>query len=486
QSSSLYGNLVVTRISSQINFFENGVPLFTTENTQQNEEVVHYAMAQRSSPKRVLLVSGGVSGVLNEILKYGVGMVDYVELDPLLLDLGRRYSPNSGIESTLVHSYSIDGRMFIKEKAAGGVGYDVVILNVPDPGNLQTSRFYSIESFREIKKILGDDGVLSLSMSSSENYLNPETKKLNSCIYNTLGEVFKNVVVIPGGRNYFIASDGNLTYNIVGAIEERGVNTSYVNRYYLSGMLTDERVKYTLDSLTGEKDVKVNQDFRPASYYYYLQYWTDHFRINLSHVILLLLVLFLALLIKLRPITLSMFTVGFAGASLEIVLIMAFQVLYGYAYYKIGAIVTAFMFGLFIGAVYATKKLAGLQKADLSKIVSCVALYSIILPSALHGLSSLSGWMSSISNQLFFPLATVVLGFMVGLLFPLANKMQKPESTQEAMGLLYSLDLFGAFFGSLLTSIFLIPVYGIINVSLAVGLINLAVWLRLQVAGKND
>ena len=90
---SPYGSLVTTEAAGQLNFIENGTPLFSTQNTEQIEESVHFAMTQRPRAKRVLLISGGVSGTAREILKYPVEAVDYVELDPLILDVARRYLP---------------------------------------------------------------------------------------------------------------------------------------------------------------------------------------------------------------------------------------------------------------------------------------------------------------------------------------------------------------------------------------------------------
>ncbi len=78
QETSLYGNLVVTRTQEQLNFFENGVPLFTTENTIVNEETIHYPMLQHEKPRDVLLVGGAVAGTPNELLKYDIDKIDYV------------------------------------------------------------------------------------------------------------------------------------------------------------------------------------------------------------------------------------------------------------------------------------------------------------------------------------------------------------------------------------------------------------------------
>jgi spermidine synthase len=70
RANSPYGRLVVTEDSGQLTFFENGVPVITTHAIEQVEETVHYAMIQRPDARKVLLVSGGVTGTAREILRY--------------------------------------------------------------------------------------------------------------------------------------------------------------------------------------------------------------------------------------------------------------------------------------------------------------------------------------------------------------------------------------------------------------------------------
>ena len=70
RGNSPYGRLVVTAGAGQFNFIENGLPLMATHNVEQIEETVHYAMAQRPTARRVLLIGGGVAGTAREILKY--------------------------------------------------------------------------------------------------------------------------------------------------------------------------------------------------------------------------------------------------------------------------------------------------------------------------------------------------------------------------------------------------------------------------------
>ena len=75
RANSPYGRLVVTADAGQLTFFENGVPVISTQNVEHVEETVHYAMIQRPDARKVLVISGGVTGTAREILRYGVKQV---------------------------------------------------------------------------------------------------------------------------------------------------------------------------------------------------------------------------------------------------------------------------------------------------------------------------------------------------------------------------------------------------------------------------
>jgi len=61
---------------------------------------------------------------------------------------------------------------------------------------------------------------------------------------------------------------------------------------------------------------------------------------------------------------------------------------------------------------------------------------------------------------------------MVGMEFPLASKLHFKSISSTAASL-YNSDLIGACIGALLVSALLIPLIGIINVCLLVGLLNI-------------
>jgi len=106
-----YGNLAVTKSAEQLNIYDNGKLLFSTDNQIANEEAVHFAMAQHPDPRNILLISGGISGITNEILKYDVEHIDYVEINPLIFTIGKKYT--SSLEDIHIHTIRQDARMFI-------------------------------------------------------------------------------------------------------------------------------------------------------------------------------------------------------------------------------------------------------------------------------------------------------------------------------------------------------------------------------------
>jgi len=76
----------------------------------------------------------------------------------------------------------------------------------------------------------------------------------------------------------------------------------------------------------------------------------SQFNIGFGVLQALFLILLGAYLVRLRGAALILFASGFAASALELVLLLAFQVLCGSVYHQLGIIVTVFMAGLAIGA----------------------------------------------------------------------------------------------------------------------------------------
>jgi spermidine synthase len=458
RGNSPYGSLVVTKSANQHNFIQNGLPLFSTHNIINAEESVHYAMAQRPGARRVLLISGGVAGSAGEILKYLHARVDYVELDPLILEFSGQYL-SAGLEDTRIRTFNTDGRMFVRQ-AAGE--YDVIIVNVPDPSTSQLNRFYTAEFFGEVKRALTPRGVLCISLGQYRNYLSKELARLIGTAHRTLAEVFSESLIVPAGRTFLLASNGELTMGIAERIEASGVNNQYVNAHYLTGILTTDRIADVRRAVS--PDAAVNRDLHPVGYYYHLQYWLSRFKYQTGAMEAVLLILLVVYVIRLRAVPLAIFTTGFSVASLEIVLLLGFQILQGSLYHNIGLIVTMFMLGLSLGSLAMNRMLGRWTARGLAKLEFALAIYAGLLPVMLTALAGITDpQLMSTCSQIAVPCATLILGLLAGMEFPLAGKANFSGLAPTASRL-YTADLVGAALGALLVSTLLIPLIGVIGV----------------------
>jgi spermidine synthase len=495
RANSPYGKLIVTESDGQFNFIENGVPITSTHDDQRVEETVHYAMAQRPDARKVLLVSGGISGTAKEVLKYGVSEVDYVELDPLILEFGWKYLPDNLADSR-IRIINTDGRLFIKQ-AVGK--YDVIIVDVPDPSTAQLNRFYTVEFLAEAKQVLSKDGVLSFSLGRYENYVSKELAQMLASARLALKPSFHNVLIIPGGRVFFLASDGSLFEDVAARIEQRQIGTKLVNRHYLDAMLTADRMADIARATA--QPAAVNQDFSPVLYYYHLRHWMSQFKIGFGALQSLLLVLLCVYLLRLRGPAFVLFASGFAGSALEVVLLLAFQVLCGSVYHQLGVIVTVFMAGLALGALLMNRSSRGNEtltdesqianhesaiapnlltsaatksRDEKSLVLLALALagYAMLLPVLLLAMNRVEGTASALFTvKVVIALLTLILAVLVGMQFPLANRIEF-DGTVVGASQLYTADFTGAFLGALLACTLLIPLIGVTGVCLLAAALN--------------
>ncbi|MFO7656503.1 MAG: fused MFS/spermidine synthase [Bacteroidales bacterium] len=448
-----FGNIIVTTYGDQANFYENNVLMFTTENTVENEEAVHYAMIHHDNPADVLLISGGISGITEEILKYKTKQIDYVELNPWILKLG--YNFTSALEKPGINVVNEDARLYIKKTDRK---YDVVIINLPDPVTAQINRYYTIDFYRELKKILNSGGIVAFGLSSTANYISDKALELNSVIYRTVKSVFNHVLIFPGEKNYFVLSDSPLQYNITELFEEKDIENSYVNRYYLNNEMITTRAGLITSSL--KPDTKINRDFSPIAYFTTINLWLSKFgsgKVFLFTVIILVM-LFLILILSAHPAKIGMLMAGYTASAMEILVIILFQVIYGYIYLAIGALFAVFMSGLTLGAALREKIIPRPASGDIVKLqllMVLVLILSIPAIALLRILTENKVFVFIICFGMLFSIA-----FLVGLYFSVAT-CTHPGKIKNISAGVYSYDLFGSAAGAFFTSVLLVPLFGL-------------------------
>jgi spermidine synthase len=504
---TIYGNITVLTEGSQMSFFENGVWNFTQPDPLTAEEAVHFALLEHPMPRDLLLIGGGVGGLIGEALKHpSLRHVDYVELDPNLITMGRELLPPAvtvPLDDPRVKIIYTDGRRFIQH---GKRKYDVVILHLPDPTTARLNRCYTQEFFTEVREVLHEGGIFSLSVTSAENIIGPTLARFLSSIYWTMQVVFPEIVVLPGPAARFLGagSEGVLTADpavLVRRAHLRELKLQYVREYYLLFNLSPGRVRYLRSILEQDTGVEINRDLRPICYFYNIVLWSAQYTpvlkrwfrgmLDLRMEWLFYLVAAFTILLFWRgrkqpsaPVVWAVAVTGFSEIALEIIIILAFQIIYGYLYYKIGMIITAYMIGLALGGWMITTFLSRVTRPlrFLVIVQTGVVLYAIGILLLILGLHQgiFPSHLSRLVEEIF-PFLTLVAGFLGGIHFPLANKVYlgKRKEIGRIGGLINGIDLTGSAAGALVISVILLPLVGIVQGVSVIIALNLSAILCL-------
>lgn len=519
---SVYGNLAVTQTGDTKTFYQSGLVLFTVPDLEAAEEAVHYALLQHESPKHVLMIGGGLNGGLNEALEHrSVESVDYVELDPMLLRLAREHLPAGSLPpetDSRVTYHHVDGRLFLKRTPHS---YDVIVVNLPDPKTAQLNRFYTREFFQDAARKLTPRGVFSFSVTGAENYITQELAALLRCLNQTLLEVFPRVVVFPGATIHFFAAmeAGAITDEpavLLARLAERHINTEYVREYYLPFRLTQDRLDDLRLHIRSDGQAIVNNDFNPRAYYAGVALWSTRFspsyrrifsavsglRYRFASGIVVLLGALLAGVIVWRTRGQKRFraaaglcaaSMGFTAIGLEVLLLLAFQAVFGYVYNQLALLIAAFMAGVAVGShasLRGTEGTAGAARdaasapdggrnawrtllwLQLSAAVAPLLLFVCFGLAANTAGAAARFWASNV----LFPVLAILSGAIGGYQFPVASRAfyeTTPASGNNA-GVVYALDLIGACAGAAVFSAYLIPVFGLFKTAVVIVLANLA------------
>jgi spermidine synthase len=504
--NSQYGNICVIENQGQYIFFLDGIPNIITPvpDIPFIEEFVHLPLLAHPEPAKLLIVSGGAGGVINEALKHpSIETIEYAELDPLLLDLFRKFPTpltETELNDSRVKIKHMDGRLLLR---ATQNQYDLILIGILEPSNLQTNRFFTKEFFSLVEKRLDKGGILVIGLPGSLTYQNEELKNLNSCIFNTLKSVFSYIRVIPGdGNNLFLASDsGEIStidkMQIIERLNRRNIKAEVMVPWDIEKKLHRGWEDWFSRFLEGSSQ-KINSDFNPVGLYYSISHWNAVFapslrwffrqfeRVNLWTMVLLV-IFFLLFYFFFRSkniqflqsgIPLAIITTGFAGMIFDLMLIFAFQSIYGYVFSWIGILVASFMTGVACGAMLITTALARINNCIslFIKIELAIICFSIGCPLIFLAVHA---YLGSPGVFFFFKMLFLVVsfigGFLVGSQFPLANKIYLRNSTSlsQTAGLLYAADLLGGWFGGIIGAVVLLPVLGLTGTCITVGLLKL-------------
>ena len=479
---SRYGEITLLKMRSQMNVYSSGKFDFSYPDPQTEEIRAHMPVSVHPYPERILII-GGSPAVVREILKYPASSVDFLEMDPRMIDISLSLlskEDRSKLNDKRLRIISEDARKFIK--SLHGPYYDIVILNLPEPATANINRFYTEEFFYEAKKALKKDGILSLTLSASSGYIGRRMQTVNGSVYNSLRSVFGYTAVSSEEYGYVFASDSHFDIDpalLETRFDQRMIKTENFRPYIFYDAFSPLKTAMVKERLG--KIIEKNKDMRPSAYLYNLMLWADiqgsnllmpllDYSRELSVLMVILIIAASALLWRRNnAVYYSIFTTGYSAMAFSVMIILFYQSAYGYVYEMIGLLTSMFMAGMAFGAYIMKSVSRPMKWLRLFEAVMIVLFISSPL---------------FFKQEILFYILSLFCGMAGGIQFTLANQFMKtadpscsvlkgglPDTARTA-GRLYAFDLAGSFLGALLTSVFLMPIFGIQNTIIFVVLIK--------------
>jgi spermidine synthase len=491
---SMYGRLTVIGAGGMRSIYDNGSILANVPDVASAEVSVHYAMLEHVAPRRVLLIGNGINGSIAEILKHPtLQRLDYVELDPALVAMYRQLFPREAAQAfsdSRVHVHEMDGRLYLQTVDDS---FDVILVNVPDPVNAQLNRFYTAEFFGIAKRRLAPGGLLALKLRSSEESVSPALATFLRCIGQTLDSVFPRVVAIPGETFHFFASADSTALTedpqvLVARLKSRNLQTLYVREYFVPFGMMPDRMAQVHELLEADNATAINRDFYPVAYYFTSVLWSSQFGhgyarllenakgIRFSYVLAAVIafpVAFVAILALgatpgKRRRAAAVWCVaanGYTLMALQILLLLAFQSVFGYVYRELALLIGMFMAGIAAGSWLGIRYASGrasrslLRAAAIDQIVLAASAPLLLGVVGLFALQLHAGAFAV--ARAAFPLVALLCAIPGGFQFPIASAIYLEGRSKETnLATLYAVDLTGGCVGALGLAGFLIPVFG--------------------------
>ncbi|MGQ9660922.1 MAG: hypothetical protein ACUVWX_01115 [Kiritimatiellia bacterium] len=521
-TDTVYQNLALAENAGQYAIYGSGQVLFAFPDLHGTEHTIHFIMGQNPRARKMLLLGGNPIGDIPELLKYAPQRIVQVDLDPAVLDVLR------AADSNAVKRVLGDPRVtFVSEDAPRYVQrcqetFDVIIVNAPEPRTTSANRYYTVEFFRAVRRILSHRGFMYIRVAASE-LLQLEAALPAASIYKSMRQIFPVVLVTAGTEQGFfagnIALDGHgegLTLNreiLYRRSSEAGITNEYFRPEYflVCDELAPERIRYIEDRLI-TTDVPLNTTLKPIACFYNLFLWSrftgseagrwlhrmrslDPLRITIWVIAAGIALLALGGVVlrtagrrneahanrefcfsrqrgwAMSTTGLLMASTGFLAMALEMMLIFLFQSLFGYVYSRLGLIVALFMIGLALGAPVGRKAAAKQHVAwrTLALLEGVLFLLAVSVPHFARWIATLQvpEYWRSLCEPLIY-LAVGLLGLAVGAEFTLVNRafLDAGGTAGKAAALAAFADSFGSALGALSVGVLLVPLWGIAGTAL--------------------
>jgi spermidine synthase len=500
-TESPYAQLAAVRQPGQMDFFASGSWLFSHPDRLRLERAALLPLLAAPHAHKALFLGGGPSRIANEAARRGrLQHVTALELDPWIWRLAQEMPPLQKPPATMQVVFD-DGRTYLKNTSNR---FDLVVVDMPPPSTVQNNRYYTEEGFQALARVLNPRGVAVVSLPGVEYLVGRlQAARLNTII-KAAKQAFAEVVIMSGPelRLFMSPSPGVVSANPADWIENLSgyhwKQVAAVRPDTLSQELNPQRLAFLKAALQRAETGAANRDLQPRAILYDSQLWGARLgrlsglayglaRLQPWHLFLPLAVVMLAgwgLCAHRRTIAwlgrclvpLGLFCCGLTAMSATVLLLLAYQVLFGAVYVGLALVVAGFMAGTAVAALWAgaglerlRRPLAALSLNGLALTLACLVALGLI--KLLHAQAHSDCWSWALVAM------AAVIGGLTGAYFGLAGRLGldragRVQSLALVGGRTYGMDLTGGVLGALVP-IVLVPTVGL-GWSLALlGCINL-------------
>jgi hypothetical protein len=142
----------------------------------------------RTPPRQVLILGAGSGNDAAVALDHGASRIDAVEIDPVILDFGRRWHPDQPYASPRVRTINNDARSFLNQSKDR---YDLIVFGALDSmtrlsalSNVRLDNFvYTRECMTAARRLLAPDGGMVLYFAVPTGYIDEHLKALLSSVF---------------------------------------------------------------------------------------------------------------------------------------------------------------------------------------------------------------------------------------------------------------------------------------------------------------
>ncbi|MCI0471180.1 MAG: hypothetical protein L0Y73_05940 [Candidatus Aminicenantes bacterium] len=505
---SKYQNIAAAGFFKRCGLYLNTMFTALIPEEEENKILAAHLFCQHPQAKRALIIGDALTGLAKHLSAYDLDKIVSVEIDPLVVKTILKFLPAAEKQVLQDKRFSIviaDGRKYVKDLGSRPPSFDIVFLNTAEPATLLSNRYYTMDFFLDLAGIMPPDGVVVSRITSSENYGKGLVGEYTAAIYHTIAAVFPHIVIAPGTYNYIFASrkKSSLSHDpeiLANRYTKTGVKPGKLGLIFRS-LYPEDKTKFIESVLANSPRRTINRDEQPRANFYFskiigwyagsnLQGLLDflekiEFKILLAFLLFLLLARLLYIYRRKAKsaarepidgrlmrfhILLAVFCCGAAGLAMELVIIYIFQAIFGYIYHVIGLIIALFMSGLPAGAVFADflliKKKFKIEVRAIRLII--IMQISLALLALFIGQAGKLFINRSAVDQILLFFLTVLVGFAVGMLFPLALGiyLSREKKTGRAAGLVNACDHLGAAGAALFMGALFLPLLGIFKICL--------------------